>query len=63
MEASESVSCRKASRLLSEACERPLAADELKALRFHLGECLMCRNFESQLQFLHKASKFFGAGE
>jgi hypothetical protein len=62
MVASAEVNCRKASRLLSEACERPLAADELKALQFHLGKCLMCRNFESQLQFLHKASKRFGTG-
>lgn len=63
MAASEEVNCREASRLLSAACERPLAGDELKALQFHLGQCLMCRNFESQLQVLHKASKLFGIGE
>ena len=52
----EDLSCRKASSLLSLACERPLDAAELRALKVHLDECLMCTNFEAQLQFLHKAS-------
>ncbi len=58
----DDLNCRKASRLLSEACERPLEAEELRALKFHLDECLMCTNFEAQLQFLRKASKLFGSG-
>lgn len=53
----DDVDCRKASQLLSLACERPLEAAELAALRRHLHECLMCRNFESQLQFLRTASR------
>lgn len=53
----EDLSCRKASLLLSLACERPLIADEVAALRRHLDECLMCRNFESQLAFLREASR------
>jgi hypothetical protein len=58
----EDLSCRKASRLLSLACERPLDAKELQALKMHLDECLMCTNFESQLRFLHKASEVFRDG-
>ena len=53
------VNCREASRLLSVGCERPLDAGESEALQYHLGRCLMCRNFESQLRFLRKAAKRF----
>ena len=56
------LNCRNASRLLSLACERPLNGDELRALKQHLEECLMCTNFEQQLAFLHKASKAFRTG-
>ena len=58
----EDLSCRKASSLLSLACERPLAADELRALKAHLDECLMCTNFEAQLNFMHRAAKVFREG-
>ena len=59
MEVDEDLSCREASRLLSLACERPLDASELRALKIHLDECLMCTNFEAQLRFLHRAAKAF----
>jgi len=49
--------CRAASRLLSLAYERALTAEELAALQRHLDRCLMCRNFDSQLKFLHAASQ------
>jgi len=58
----EDLSCRKASSLLSLACERPLDATELRALKVHLDECLMCTNFEQQLRFLHDCSKKFRTG-
>ena len=58
----EDLSCRKASGLLSLACERPLDAQEILALKMHLDECLMCTNFEQQLNFLHRASKVFREG-
>jgi hypothetical protein len=53
----DSVDCRAASRLLSVAYERPLMPEELAALQVHLDKCLMCRNFESQLKFLHQAAQ------
>jgi len=62
MDAEDDLSCRQASRLLSLACERPLDADEIRALKLHLDECLMCTNFEQQLQFLHKAASVFRSG-
>ena len=49
--------CREASRLLSDARERALDAAELAALRRHLDLCFMCRNFEAQLDFLHRAAR------
>jgi hypothetical protein len=58
----EDLSCRKASLLLSLACERPLAADEVRALRMHLDECLMCTNFEQQLEFMHKCAEALRRG-
>ena len=58
-----SVNCREASRLLSAAYDRTLELGEEEALRYHLGRCLMCRNFESQLRFLHRAAERFRAGE
>lgn len=58
----DDVNCRQASRLLSLAGERALTGRELRALRLHLDECLMCANFESQLRFLHEAAKRYFHG-
>jgi len=55
--AGHKLDCRQASRLLSLACERPLDEAERQALRRHLDACLMCRNFESQLEFLRTAAR------
>lgn len=57
------ISCREASRLLSLAGDRALSGEELERLGFHLDRCLMCRNFESQLKFIRKASERFRSGE
>ena len=62
MDADEDLNCRKASRLLSLAYERALDAAELAALRRHLDVCLMCRNFEGQLRFLHEAARRYREG-
>ena len=58
----DKVDCRKASKLLSVAYERALTTDESAALTYHLDRCLMCRNFDSQLKFLHQASERFRSG-
>lgn len=63
MAADDDVDCREASRLLSRASERPLAAPELRALKRHLDACLMCRNFEKQLAFIRKAARAYGRGK
>jgi hypothetical protein len=59
---SKSVDCRAASKLLSAAYERELSPAESRALTYHLDRCLMCRNFDSQLRFLHAAAERFRSG-
>lgn len=54
--------CREAARLLSIAQDRALSAEEAQSLQQHLGLCFMCRNYESQLQFLRAAMERFRAG-
>ena len=58
----ETVDCRAASRLLSIAYDRKLSAAESESLTYHLDRCLMCRNFDSQLKFLHRVSEKFRSG-
>jgi hypothetical protein len=53
------VDCREASRLLSAAYDRSLTQAEAQSLEYHLGRCLMCRNFDSQLKFLRRAAQRF----
>jgi len=57
---SAALDCRRASRLLSIACERDLTPEEEQALRVHLEACRGCREFEGQLRFLREASRRFG---
>lgn len=57
------LNCREASRLLSLACERGLEAAELKALARHIDDCLMCKNFSAQLDFMRKAASAFRRGD
>jgi hypothetical protein len=56
------VNCREASRLLSAACDRDLDVGESEALQYHLGRCLMCRNFQGQLRFMRLAASRFRSG-
>jgi predicted anti-sigma-YlaC factor YlaD len=62
MKGGAGLDCRKASKLLSAAGERSLTRAELKTLEHHLGLCLHCRNFDTQLKFLHKAAKRYRTG-
>jgi len=49
------LSCREASRLLSQSMDRPLGLAERARLRLHLTLCDACRNFNRQLDFLRRA--------
>ncbi len=49
------LSCKEASRLMSEALARKLAVRERLALRLHVAICAGCTRVEKQLAFLRRA--------
>jgi hypothetical protein len=53
------MNCEQATRLLSEAQERPLGASERTFLRMHTWICSGCRHFGGQLGFIRQAMKGF----
>jgi hypothetical protein len=54
------MTCKEASRLISEGQERPLKLMEYWGLRFHLWMCDNCRRFERQMEFLRTALRLMG---
>ncbi len=56
------LSCKQATRLASQALDRPLSLRERLGLRAHLMICAGCAQFERQLGFLREASKRFAEG-
>jgi len=48
------ISCKEASRLLSQAMDRPLGLWQRARLRLHLSLCDACSNFKRQLQALRR---------
>jgi hypothetical protein len=53
------LTCHEATRMLSEAQERPLQLSERAKLRMHLVVCRFCREFESQVNFLRSATRAY----
>jgi len=51
------LTCKDASRLLSEGQERPLSLGERLGLRLHLWMCVSCRRFEQQLALMRRAMR------
>ena len=49
------LSCKEASRLLSQGLDRRLGFGERVMLRVHLGICDGCTNFKNQVAFLRRA--------
>ncbi len=49
------LTCKDASRLISEGQERDLNLAERWGLRVHLWMCANCRRFERQIGFLRKS--------
>jgi hypothetical protein len=54
------MTCKDASRLISEGQERPLKLKERWSLGFHLWLCDNCRRFKRQLGFLRHALHLLG---
>jgi len=53
------LTCREASRLISEGMDRHLSFMEKVALRLHVSVCDACTRFSSQLAFLRRALERF----
>lgn len=51
------LTCKDATRLLSEARERGLGLGERLSLRLHLMLCAGCNNFRKQLDFIGTAMR------
>ena len=57
------MSCKNAARLLCHQQDHLLSDVESDELKQHLLECLSCRNFNAQLDFLRRlASRYAGNG-
>ena len=58
------LTCREATRLMSEAQDRELETSERLSLRLHLLACRGCRAYRRQMDFLRSACRaFFGRRE
>lgn len=53
------LSCKEASKLISEGMDRRLSVAERFSLRLHVGICDACTRFSSQVRFLRRALKAF----
>ena len=51
------VSCRDATRLVSQMQDRPLRLSERIKLRLHLLACVACTRFERQMRFMRDAMR------
>lgn len=57
------LNCRDATRLMSDAQERPLGWRERLSLRLHLKVCSACRAFQGQMGTLREAlRRYAGPG-
>jgi Putative zinc-finger len=55
------LSCREATRLVSEGLDRRLPFGARVALRVHLAVCDGCTNFKRQVDFLRRAVRELGS--
>jgi hypothetical protein len=53
------LSCREASRLISDGMDRRLSVPERIGLRLHVSICDACTKFTSQVAFLRRALKAY----
>lgn len=51
------LSCEEATRLMSDAMERPLVIKDRLSLNVHLVMCKGCRNFSHQVQGLRQVAR------
>lgn len=53
------LTCKEATRRLSESLDRPLTLSERLSLRLHLAMCRGCSNYERQMVMLREACRRF----
>lgn len=53
------LSCKEATRLMSEEQDRKLSSGERVQLEIHLVLCKGCQNFREQVAFLRKACRTY----
>jgi len=49
------ITCKEASRLISEGLDRDLGVGERAKLRLHLALCVACERVNKQLNFMRRA--------
>ncbi len=54
------LSCKEAARLMSRQRDAALTPDEQASLKYHLFDCLNCRHFDKQLDFLSRLARRYG---
>lgn len=53
------LTCKEATRIMSEAQDRSLSVGEKLQLEMHLAMCRGCRSFRAQMDFLRMACRRF----
>lgn len=56
------MNCQQATRLVSDAQDRPLAVGDNAAVRVHLMMCVNCRRFKAQMAVLRQATGLLAQG-
>lgn len=54
------LTCKKATRLISESQDRPLTLIQRTRLKFHLAMCKGCKNYNKQIEMISKACRNLG---
>lgn len=57
------LSCRDATRLMSESQERPLSIGERMSLGMHIMVCKGCHNFKEQMGTLREMMRAYAKGK
>ena len=57
------MNCRDATRLMSEAQERPLSITERMSLKLHVNMCSGCHNFKDQMGTLRLMTRAYAKGK
>ncbi len=57
------ISCKEASRLMSQGLDRDLGLGQRASLRLHLLICTSCSRVRKQLDFLHRAAPLYPGPE